>query len=155
MSKPGNFSNAAKHIKKCVGGTRHEEEGKEEIETRRVGYLASAWDLEDGTPPLGQYCGILCDGFPELFRKLVVKDPTGESSLSITNVQKSNETSNPHCVLLISIPCLYGWPVSARLSWTNRVANGNGQVNDSKTCCWQHPPTSSRLFLVISWLASS
>jgi hypothetical protein len=69
-----NYSNAAKHIKKCVG-----DKGEEEAESKRVGYLASEWDLEKGTLPLGQYCGS-CAGFPEHFRKLVVKDPTGESS---------------------------------------------------------------------------
>ncbi len=72
-----NYSNAAKHIKKCVEDKGEEEE---EIETRRVGYVASEWDLEKGTLPLGQYCGSLCAGFPEHFRKLVAKDPTGESS---------------------------------------------------------------------------
>ena len=70
-----NYSNAAKHIKKCVG-----DKGEEEVESKRVGYLAADFDVQSGTLPLGQYCGALCEGFPKHFRKLVATDPTGECS---------------------------------------------------------------------------
>jgi hypothetical protein len=90
------YSNAAKHAKHCKEGAesvRETSQKEAEPETAnvvaengngrdrpslRVGYLAAEWDIDQGTMPAGQFCAPLCKDFPDEFRKIVVKDPTGD-----------------------------------------------------------------------------
>lgn len=73
-----NYSNAAKHLKRCQqaahedGADNEDEEDEQEEKVVRVTYLAAAWK-DDGLP-LSQYLGALSPQFPAHLRRTLVDD---------------------------------------------------------------------------------
>ena len=93
-SKLVSYSNHARHTKRCKEDARNDEdEPKDGVEEQpqeeeklssalRIGYLASQWNFDEGVMPAGQYRHVVCDNFPEHFKKLVLKsDPTGDETV--------------------------------------------------------------------------